>query len=109
MPDETLLSEEAESPAEPLEAPATVAPPAGEIEWRFFLTVLLVILIGWLVIFPKIYLQNTIYYKSRNIATLQRQYRMLEAENRTLRSKVEAMRFKNQVLDTLFDVEATIE
>jgi len=77
--------------------------------WRFLLTVLLVIFICWLVIFPKIYLQNTIYYKSRNIATLQRQYRMLEAENRTLRSKVEAMRFKNQVLDTLFDVKAQMQ
>lgn len=108
MHDEPTVTEESAMPVEPEEMPRAVQRSTG-MGWRFFLTVLLVIMIAWVVIFPKIYLQNTIYYKSRKIATLQRQYRMLEAENRTLRSRVEAMRFKNQVLDTLFDVEAKLK
>ena len=69
------------------------------------LTTLLVFAIAWLLLFPKIYLTNAIYYKSRDIAVLQREYDTLREENRVIRSRVEAMRFKNQVLDTLFDEE----
>jgi len=52
--------------------------------------------------FPKIYLQNQIYYKSREISKLKREYDALKEENRIIKSKVETIRFKNQILDTLF-------
>jgi len=75
------------------------------IGWRFLLSMLMVFGIAWMLLFPKIYLQNSIYYKSRDIATLQREYETLKEENRVIKRRVEAMRFKNQVLDTLFPEE----
>ena len=73
---------------------------------RFLLSMMLVFGIAWMLLFPKIYLENSIYYKSRDIATLQREYETLKEENRVIRRQVEEMRFKNQVLDTLFAEEA---
>jgi len=69
---------------------------------RYLLSMLMVFGIAWMLLFPKIYLQNTIYYKSRDIATLQREYDTLKEENRAIKRRVETMKFKNQVLDTLF-------
>jgi len=71
--------------------------------WRFLLMTLLVLAIAWLLLFPKIYLQSQIYYKSRDIAVLTGEYNVLKAENRILKTKVESIRFKNQVLDTMFE------
>ncbi|MEJ2467903.1 MAG: hypothetical protein P8Y65_03105 [Campylobacterales bacterium] len=75
------------------------------ISRRFLMSMLMVFGIAWMLLFPKIYLQNTIYYKSRDIATLQREYETLKEENRVIKRRVEAMKFKNQVLDTLFAEE----
>jgi len=71
--------------------------------WRFLLMTLLVLAIAWLLLFPKIYLQSQIYYKSRDIAVLTGEYNILKEENRILKTKVESIRFKNQVLDTMFE------
>jgi len=71
--------------------------------WRFLLMTLLVLAIAWLLLFPKIYLQSQIYYKSRDIAVLTGEYNVLKAENDVLKTKVESIRFKNQVLDTMFE------
>ncbi len=73
------------------------------LDLRFLLTMLAVFATAWLLLFPKIYLQNAIYYKSRKIATLQREYATLKEENRQIKRRLEELRFKNQVLDTLFD------
>jgi hypothetical protein len=73
------------------------------LDWRFLLTTLSLIAIGWTLAFPRIYLNNAIYYKSRDIAVLQREYETLLEENIQIRNRVEQMRFRNQVLDTLFD------
>ena len=72
---------------------------------RFLLSMLTIFGIVWALLFPKVYLENTIYYKSRDIATLQREYETLKEENRVIKRRVEAMKFKNQVLDTLFSEE----
>jgi len=69
---------------------------------RYLMGILLIIAIAFLVIFPKIYLQSQIYYKSRDIAVLKREYDALKEENKIIKTKVETIRFKNQVLDTLF-------
>ncbi len=71
--------------------------------WRFLLMTLLILAIAWLLLFPKIYLQSQIYYKSRDIAVLTGEYNVLKEENRILKTKVESIRFKNLVLDTMFD------
>jgi cell division protein FtsB len=71
--------------------------------WRFLFMTLLVLAIAWLLLFPKIYLQSQIYYKSRDIAVLTGEYNILKEENRILKTKIESIRFKNQVLDTMFE------
>ena len=75
----------------------------NKMGWRFLLMTLLILAIVWLLLFPKIYLQSQVYYKSRDIAVLTGEYNVLKEENRILKTKVESIRFKNQVLDTMFD------
>ncbi|MGB5965893.1 MAG: hypothetical protein WBF77_05005 [Sulfurimonadaceae bacterium] len=75
----------------------------NKMGWRFLFMTLLILAIAWLLLFPKIYLQSQVYYKSRDIAVLTGEYNALKEENRILKTKVESIRFKNQVLDTMFD------
>ncbi|MEE8588628.1 MAG: hypothetical protein V3S80_04700 [Sulfurimonadaceae bacterium] len=75
----------------------------NKMGWRFLFMTLLILAIAWLLLFPKIYLQSQVYYKSRDIAVLTGEYNVLKEENRILKTKVELIRFKNQVLDTMFD------
>ncbi|MDA3946728.1 MAG: hypothetical protein PF439_08630 [Helicobacteraceae bacterium] len=75
----------------------------NKMGWRFLFMTLLVLAIAWLLLFPKIYLQSQVYYKSRDIAVLTGEYNVLREENRILKTKVESIRFKHQVLDTMFD------
>jgi len=72
------------------------------LDFRLLITVFLTILVGLLVILPKIYIKNEIYYTSREINKLSSEYSVLLEENRFLRQKVEYIKFKNQVLDTVF-------
>ena len=75
----------------------------NKMGWRFLFMTLLILAIAWLLLFPKIFLQSQVYYKSRDIAVLTGEYNVLKEENRILKTKVESIRFKNQVLDTMFD------
>lgn len=68
---------------------------------RFFVTLLLMFAIGWMLLFPRIYINNAIYYKSRGISVLQREYETLKEENRIIRSRIEAMRFQIQIVDAM--------
>lgn len=52
--------------------------------------------------FPKIYITQQIYYKSRDISKLKREYETLKEENKIISASVESIKFKNQILDTLF-------
>jgi cell division protein FtsL len=72
------------------------------IEFKFFLLVAGCVVLALLVLLPKIYIKNKIYYNSRDINKLYREYTSLKEENRNLRQKVESMKFKNQILDTIF-------
>ena len=85
-----------------LEAVDGVVAPLPKMGVRFFVLFLLCMAIVLALLFPKIYLQSQIYYKSRDIATLKREHSALQEENRLIKSRVESIRFKNQVLDTLF-------
>ena len=85
-----------------LEEVNAVIAPEVHLGGRFLLTFLLIMAIALMVLFPKIYLQSQIYYKSRDIAVLKREHNALKEENRIIRTEVESIKFKNQVLDTLF-------
>jgi len=85
-----------------LEAVEPIIAPSKSMGVGFLFTVLIMLLLFLASVFPKIYLQNQIYYKSREIAKLKREYDALKEENRLIKAEVESIRFKNQILDTLF-------
>jgi cell division protein FtsB len=72
------------------------------LSFKLLLGVLLALFTALLVILPNIYLKNEIYYESRDIAKLYNEYSVLKEENRALKQKLEYIKFKNQVLDTIF-------
>lgn len=72
------------------------------LDFNYFLYMLLVITFIAVFAFPKIYINQQIYYTSRDIAKLQVEYETLQEENKLIRSSVESIKFKNQVLDTMF-------
>ncbi len=76
--------------------------PTQKMGGVYFMGTLILVSLFLATVFPKIYLQNQIYYKSREISKLKREYDALKEENRLIKSKVETIRFKNQILDTLF-------
>ena len=73
-----------------------------ELNGRYLLFIVLCILFLAMFAFPKLYLNQQIYYKSREIAKLEVEYATLKEENKRIKASVEAMKFKNQVLDTIF-------
>ncbi len=50
----------------------------------------------------KIYMGNRIYYLSREINTIEQGVLTLRAEKALLEQKVEALKYKNRVTDTIF-------
>jgi len=76
--------------------------PQKMLNFAFFTYVLLILTLVAIFAFPKIYIQQQIYFKSREIAKLQAEYDTLKEENRLISSSVESIRYKNQILDTLF-------
>jgi hypothetical protein len=85
-----------------LEEVQTVLNPPKGVDFRYLIYVLLSLSFICLSIFPKIYIQQQIYFKSRDIAKLQAEYEMLKEENKLIGTSVESIKFKNQILDTLF-------
>ena len=78
------------------------APYDETADWQFLLLVLISIAIALLLLLPKIYLRSAIYYESRDIDRLETQYGALVEENKLLARKVEALKVRNQILDTIF-------
>ncbi len=56
----------------------------------------------------KVYLSNQIYYESKKVNKIQREVTMLRAQNKRLREQVEALYFKQNVLDTIV-VESEVD
>ncbi len=73
-----------------------------ELSLSYLMTVFMGIFLVLLLAFPKIFLQSSIYYKSREISALEREYKSLKEEHKLISHEVEQKRFKNQILDTLF-------
>ncbi len=72
------------------------------LDFKFLLLIYLSLAIAFSVILPKIYIKNQIYYISRDIHKLYSENSILKEENRYLNQKLESIRFKNQVLDSIF-------
>jgi len=52
----------------------------------------------------KIYLSNQIYYESKTVNTVQQEVATLKAQKLMLQQKIEALKFKNKVTDTIFTI-----
>jgi len=72
------------------------------LDFNYFLYIIFSLLFVAMFAFPKIYITQQIYYKSREIAKLKIEYETLKEENRLISASVESIKFKNQILDTLF-------
>ena len=68
------------------------------------LKVYLAMIVGFVFLIPMLYIKSQIYYASRDISGLLNDYAVLHEENRDLQRKIENIKFKNQILDTL-DIE----
>jgi len=53
----------------------------------------------------KIYLSNRIYYESKIVNHMKREVAALKAESMMLEQNVEAIKYKNQVSDTIFIIK----
>ena len=71
------------------------------LDFRFLVLVYMIITVAFLLILPKIYIKNKIYYMSRDIHKLYSEYSILNEENRVLKQNLENIRFKNQIIDTM--------
>ena len=72
------------------------------LDFKFLLLIYLSLAIAFSIVLPKIYIKNQIYYISRDIHKLYSENSILEEENKYLKQKLESIRFKNQVLDSVF-------
>lgn len=72
------------------------------LDFRFLVLVYMVMFVAFMLILPKIYIKNQIYYMSRDINKLYGEYSILKEENRVLKQNLENIRFKNQILDTIY-------
>jgi cell division protein FtsL len=85
-----------------LEEVETLLAPEKKLDAKYFLFTLLMITLVSMFAFPKIYIQQQIYFKSREISKLKSEYDTLLEENKIISTSVEEIKFKNQILDTLF-------
>jgi len=80
----------------------SVLNPQKRLDFNYLVYVVLSILLVMVILFPKIYIQQQIYFMSRDISKLKGEYDILKEENKLISSSVESIRYKNQILDTLF-------
>jgi len=85
-----------------LEEVDLVLNPKKKLDATYFAYIFFSVLLTIAILFPKIYIQQQIYFTSRDISKLKSEYETLKEENRLISSSVESMKFKNQILDTLF-------
>ena len=76
--------------------------PKRKLDINYFLYILLTLTFIAMFAFPKVYITQQIYFKSRDISKLKREYETLKEENKIISASVESIKFKNQILDTLF-------
>lgn len=79
-----------------------VLKPLKKLDLSYLIYTLVIMIFAMLVLFPKIYITQQIYFKSREISKLKAEYDTLKEENKVIGASVEEMKYKNQVIDTIF-------
>ncbi len=73
-----------------------------QLNFNYFLYIFFTLTFIAMFAFPKVYITQQIYFTSRDISKLKREYETLKEENKIISASVESIKFKNQILDTLF-------
>ena len=73
-----------------------------KLDINYFLYLLFTLSFIFMFAFPKVYITQQIYFKSRDISKLKTEYETLKEEKKLISASVESIKFKNQILDTLF-------
>jgi len=76
--------------------------PKKNLNLAYLIYTILTLMFVSVTLFPKVYIQQQIYFKSRDISKLKGEYDTLKEEHKLISASVESIRFKNQVLDTIF-------
>ena len=71
------------------------------ITFGMLAVIIMVAVIVLIMTLIKIYLSNQIYYESKKVNKIQREVNTLRAQNKRLKEQVEALRFKQNVLDPI--------
>jgi len=79
-----------------------VLDPLKKLDVAYLFYTLMVVIFVLVVLFPKIYISQQIYFKSREISKLKSEYDTLKEENKVIGASVEEIKYKNQVIDTIF-------
>ena len=74
---------------------------ANNITFRELLKIYLIILIALLIILPKIYISNQIYYISKDLNSLYHEFTALQEEKAALLRELEKLRYKINVTDEM--------
>jgi len=85
-----------------LEEVDVVLLPKRKLDVSYFLYIFFTLTFITMFTFPKVYITQQIYYESRDISKLKHEYDTLKEENKIISASVEEIKFKNQILDTLF-------
>ncbi len=85
-----------------LEETREIIAPDDSMGPRFLRNVFVGVFLVLMIVFPKIFINTQIYFKSREISTLSHEHDALQEENRLIRSKVESLKYKNEISDTMF-------
>jgi len=71
------------------------------LEKKTLLLISIIFISSIVLLIPKIYLRNNIYYVSKDINKLHTHYISLKEENKFLKQQLEDAKFKNNITDSL--------
>ncbi|QFR49613.1 hypothetical protein FJR48_07640 [Sulfurimonas lithotrophica] len=79
-----------------------VLAPLKKLDVSYLFYTIIILVFTLIILFPKIYITQQIYFKSREISKLKAEYDTLKEENKVIGASVEEIKYKNQVIDTIF-------
>lgn len=75
------------------------------IDWITILTITIVMFAVISLSLIQSYINKEIYYESREISKIQKEYNILKEENVALKNSINRLRYENLVVDMISDIE----